>query len=394
MLQTESAQEYTTGRRDAVSNAYTELVQKEWDHFVVDNDVRPNIMLLGATGCGKSSFVNLVFGSDVAEISDAARGTDAFTWYMGSQNGTDVNLLDSRGYEMEDGYQEGESCERYMQEIRHELARSRNESAMGKIHLVFYCISVASERIEPYDLKVLKELRDDPDLHRRIAVVLTKCDEDDEDGTTAQRFREIIQHKVGKLPVFEVSTDPDFPLELDALMAWGADALGNEDLREAFVASQRGSLREKEKLADTRIKYYMAGAGAIGATPIPISDAIPLTALQVTMAANIIHIYGLSDLAHISKAVLGNFVVSNLGKAIAGGLLKLVPGIGTLAGGLINAAVATSITGAIGYAVNTLCSRSCEKILRGETVDFSHLFDFVQIQQLASQYIKNRKEGR
>lgn len=373
-----------------MSNEYTELVQKEWDRFVENNDVMPNIMLLGATGSGKSSFVNMVFGADIAAVSHASRGTTDFSWYLGKEHGTEVNLLDSRGYEMESG-DGGESCEQYLQDIRRELSRSRNAETMGRIHLVFYCISAAGGRVQPYDKQVLRELQRDPQLRGRIAVVVTKCDEDDEDSTIANRYREVLKEEFSSMPVYEVSTDPDYPLQLDGLMAWSADSLGSQDLREAFVASQRGSLQEKDRLAENRVRYYTAGAAAIGAVPIPISDAVPLTALQVTMAANIIHIYGLDDLAHISKAVLGNFVVANLGKAIAGGLLKLVPGIGTLVGGVINAGVAGTITGALGYAISRICHACCEKILRGERVDFSQLFDLAQIQQYTSAYLKDRK---
>lgn len=375
-----------------MANKYEEAIRAEWEKFANDQSkLLPNIMLLGATGCGKSSLINLVFGKELAVVNDASRGTDDFKTFWGREHGMSVNLIDSRGYEMENG--SGESFSSYYDSVKRKMAESREKDPLEKIHIIWFCISVAAGRIQAYDTQILRLLRGDPELRSRISIVLTKCDEDDEDGNDAKIFKKIIATEVGSdVSVFRVSTYPDLKFDLEQLMAWSANQLDDADLKEAFIASQMMSLKAKREAATARIAFYAAAAAGIGATPIPVSDAALLTPLQITMATNIIHIYGMENFATISKAMIGNIVISNLGKAFAGGLLKLIPGIGTWIGGLINAGVASLITSALGFAISEICYDSCKKIAKGEYVDTSSMFDAETIQTYVQEYMeKNRK---
>ncbi len=374
-----------------MANKYEEMVQYEWEQFSNEQDkMLPNIMLLGATGCGKSSLINLVFGKKLAFVNDASRGTTEFETYWGREHDMGVNLIDSRGYEMENG--EGESFSSYYDSVREKIKESLIKDPLEKIHIIWFCISVAAERIQNYDIKILQLLHKEPVLRKRVAVLLTKCDEDDEDGSKAESFKQIIASDVGgNMSVFEVSTDPDLKLDLEKLMVWSADQLDNADLKEAFISSQMISLRAKREAVVKKIGYYTSAAAGIGAIPIPVSDAALLTPLQVTMATNIIHIYGMDNFASISTALIGDIVISNLGKAFAGGLLKLIPGVGTFIGGAINASVASLITAALGFAISQICYDCCEKVARGEYVEMSSLFDTVTIQKYVHDYMERHK---
>ncbi len=99
----------------------------------------------------------------------------------------------------------------------------------------------------------------------------------------------------------------------------------------------------------------------------------------------------MENFASISSALLGDIIVSNLGKSLAGGLIKLIPGIGTLIGGVINAGVASLITSALGFAISTICFESCKKIANGESIDMSNVFGIEAIQTLVKQYMSHNK---
>ena len=371
-----------------MANKYEETMRAEWEKFSNEQDkLLPNIMLLGATGCGKSSLINLVFGKELAVVNDVSRGTTRFETYWGRDYDMSVNLTDSRGYEMEDG--SGESFSSYFDSIKAKMAESREKDPLEKIHIVWFCISVAGERIQNYDIQILQLLHNESELRNRVAILLTKCDEDDEDGSQAKIFQQIIASNVsGNIPVFEVSTDPNLKLDLEKLMIWSANQLDDADLKEAFIASQMMNLKAKREAAKSRIAFYAAAAAGIGATPIPVSDAALLTPLQITMATNIIHIYGMENFASISKALIGDIVISNLGKAFTGGLLKLIPGVGTVIGGAINAGVASLITSALGFAISEICYNNCKKIAKGEYVDMTSMFDAGTIQAYVQEYMK------
>lgn len=103
-----------------MANRYEETVREEWQKFTTgENKLLPNIMILGETGCGKSSLVNLVFNKNLAPVNNVSRGTDGFKLYEGAKYGIGVNLIDSRGYEMEDG--KDESFVSYHKSIRDKM---------------------------------------------------------------------------------------------------------------------------------------------------------------------------------------------------------------------------------------------------------------------------------
>ena len=82
------------------------------------------------------------------------------------------------------------------------------------------------------------------------------------------------------------------------------------------MASQIVNLKKKRETAAKEIAGFSAAAAAIGAAPIPFSDAALLVPLQLAMSTAIIHSYGMESFANISKSVIGNIVISNLGNLL------------------------------------------------------------------------------
>ena len=81
------------------------------------------------------------------------------------------------------------------------------------------------------------------------------------------------------------------------------------------------------------IIHSATGASAVaGLIPIPMSDAIPITAAQIGMIIKI------GDLFDISLSE-------------AAGLLKMIPGVGTLIGGIISGSTAAALTEFLGWVV-------------------------------------------
>ena len=91
-------------------------------------------------------------------------------------------------------------------------------------------------------------------------------------------------------------------------------------------------------------------------------------------------------------ALVGDVLISNLGKTLVGSIIKLIPGIGTVAGAAINASVAAAITGALGAAVSEICYNCCRRIAQGKSVDLIAELDYNSIKDIMGSFLK--KNGK
>lgn len=98
----------------------------------------------------------------------------------------------------------------------------------------------------------------------------------------------------------------------------------------------------------------MLSATGEGAVPIPFSDAALLIPTQMTMIAGITVVFGIDVnkgiITALLSSTLGTGGATVLGKTVVSNLLKLIPGAGSVVGGVISAATAGVITAALGEA--------------------------------------------
>ena len=366
----------------ASESTWEEKFQNEWESYKQEQKKTffPNILIAGVSGAGKSSLINTIFGEDNAKVSSVRPETQGFHIYYGKDHGRTINLIDSAGYETN-------QAETYYED----LSKAIREGVDGQpTHIIWYCISIANKRVEDFDISNLEKMMQETQLRERMCVVFTKCDYDDEESTTANTFRKTIMEKlqesnvplVRNMKFFETYNGTELNLQLGKLLEWSANSLDDADLRRCFVAAQQANLDLKREEALKVIKVAAAGAAAIGAAPVPFADAPLLIAAQVKMVDSILDIYDLSSHAHLSKEAVAQLVVSQAGKALAGRLLKMIPGVGTVAGALITGAVAAMLTTALGLAISEICYRAVDNTLSGIAVEWNNIFDANIVQEM------------
>ncbi len=358
---------------------YKQFIEGEWSKFQeASYNKQPNIMILGRTGSGKSSLVNTVFGRTIAPVSDVEPETMSFNHYQGKDYDSCINLMDSRGYELSD------QADTYIQEVRSmvKLLEEDNET----LHIVWFTISVAGKRIEEIDLKILKGILEIPSVRGRLGVVLTKCDEDSVDAKVACEFKEILKQNFQQLKVFETSKDANLTLDLESLIEWSANSIDDADVRNSFITAQYRNLELKKEMVRTYVIAYSGGAAVVGFIPIPFADAAILIPAQLTMIAHICNDYGMKNIETLAGGFVSNLVVTQIAKSLATNLVKFIPIIGTWVGGTVNAAVASSITLAMGMTVSELCHKACKDVLEGKSVDVSNIFTSDAMKDLFEKY--------
>ena len=345
------------------------------------NVKKPHILIAGPTGVGKSSLINKIFGEKVAEEGKGEPITDSVKKYEREDLG--VILYDSPGCEIG-------NTERFKKEVINAIQQEN-------IHLIWYCIASTGDRIETQDKDTIKMFIE---KNFPVSAVFTHCESASEEKI--KEFKEEINNNFKGVDIYITSSKVEhkiFKEEFERLIKDAIEKLP-ETLKDAFISTQKVSLKEKWDRAHGIIVQHIAGAFTISFVPIPFADAPILVGNQMTMIARILYIYDLDGLeATITGGAGGGLIgllMTDLGKFLSKSaitkILKLIPGVKILAN-LINGGVATILTAGIGEAINLSCYKLYEEMLKGNNnVDFVKMFGDM-VQKYATENVKSEKKA-
>jgi uncharacterized protein (DUF697 family) len=105
---------------------------------------------------------------------------------------------------------------------------------------------------------------------------------------------------------------------------------------------------ERNKHADTIIRNHVVWAMGAGFIPVLIADIFAVSALQLDMIRQLCKAYDVDFQQTQGKAVVTSLTSSTLARVSAGSLVKLVPGLGSILGGVTISIFAGASTYALG----------------------------------------------
>lgn len=322
---------------------------------------RFNLAVFGMTGAGKSTLVNAVFGADVAPTGVGEPVTRETTYHE-HPSGL-FGMFDCVGIET------GQGRESLLDGLRDEVLQRRARPIEEQIHVAWYVLRWSDRRFDDGQADFVRELHG---LGLPVVVVFSQVPRlhDGRMPAKAEQLADTVRDKVGGVivggsPVFtHAIADQEFGHPVHGLQelldaTFRAAPAG---VRDALNAAQRVDMERKRVTCSRIIAGAGSSAAAVGATPIPFSDAALLVPLQVGMMAAVANQYALpvSPLRHAqlaAKATVALGGLSLVGRGLAANLAKLFPGVGSVVGGAINAAIAATLTMAIGRAWMVVCER-------------------------------------
>lgn len=138
-----------------------------------------NVLMLGATGAGKSSLLNYLCGKNLAKAGAGKPVTgDGIFEYDVALNGQAVRIFDSWGIEA-DNVSKWESI------IKEKLKEHSADKPIGEwFHSVVYCIQAGGTRIQPVDSKIIRQFYREG---YNVVIVLTKADQVTKDEETEMK---------------------------------------------------------------------------------------------------------------------------------------------------------------------------------------------------------------
>jgi len=330
---------------------------------------RLEIVAFGTISSGKSSLLNALAGRDVFRTS-AVGGTTVTRSEIPWPAGDAIVLVDTPG----------------LAEVRGESRAAESASAAKNADLVLF---VVDGPLKDYEHELVEALAR---MEKRIVVCLNKQDWYDDRqrdellgqiveqvapmmkaaDVVAVRSRPVSRRRVHVLAdgseEEEAATEPADISPLARRMMSIVERDGRELLLANLLLQSRGLVDESKQRVlaalDERAevvvsKYMWAAGGATAINPIPLLDLAGGSAITVKMVLDLAAIYQqridadtvVTLLGQLGKNLLAMVGATAATPAIAAGigsLLKTVPGVGTIAGGVVQGLVQALVTRWIG----------------------------------------------
>lgn len=282
------------------------------------------VAMIGDVNAGKSSTLNRLMQQNVAEVGAKPGETQAVKKYEFKEN---IVFVDTPG----------------LDDIQQEHSRE-TMNFYKEADVILFFLNAAGTVLSDTELKSLTKITE---VNKDLIIVLNKIDAAEDIPSLVKYIQD---HTGYNYPVTPISSRTGEQMEL---LQKEILRLLERKKKDLLMAA---NMADKSSIANRWILAAGGSAAAIGAAPIPGSDFVPLTTLQVGLMLKLSTLYDKPISKDNAKELIIATVVGNIGKTVFRQIVKLVPGAGMVAG----ASVAGSMTIALGYAIKYIYENHLE----------------------------------